>query len=601
MKALEKDRLRRYDSVGDLAADVQRHLDGNVVLACPPSVGYRLRKLVRRNKGLLTTGVLLVITLLIATGVSVSYAIQADQRLAQSRRDSDRALNSLGVVVEQLSSAEFAQIPGVEDSRDAMLQQALSLYEEIVREHNDDPYARQQQALAYGRMSNILDLTGRSEEAETAINQGIALLEERLKTHPNNRSYRKSLAKLLFRRIHLDGRTQTKQLADAGRMLPIYQQLLRTPSNQFVAAVGLARLKIAERLPEDSARAMELIAESIRLPGEHGLSPHPASYIWLAEHAERHGDFPEAEKNYRRGIEGYDANATAGNRVTRGLQAYNCGRLAKLLNALGRFEEGRDFHLRAIGYARNLYEQYGKLPEYEGHVAWYVGNYFKDATTEQQQQEALKLLEEFTVKWPEAALLHSKRADCLAESDDAMAGLSNAIEQFPQQYIYCRRRSVLYLELDEFELALADLKQATDAKPDYYHTRYQLAVMSLSADDRAAYDDACQKMLTDFANSDVPDEMHFAAWTCALTTDAVEDYAPAISLARHCADGEPNHRQFLNGLGAILMRAGKYAEARTQLEKGLAAPDSDSTSPAYAHYFLAMTEHHQGHQQAATQ
>src|SRR5678810_1201609 len=51
MKTLEKDRNRRYETAKDFAADVQRYLGDEPVLACPPSAGYRLRKFARRNKG----------------------------------------------------------------------------------------------------------------------------------------------------------------------------------------------------------------------------------------------------------------------------------------------------------------------------------------------------------------------------------------------------------------------------------------------------------------------------------------------------------------------------------------------------------------------
>jgi WD40 repeat protein/serine/threonine protein kinase/tetratricopeptide (TPR) repeat protein len=50
MKALEKDRGRRYETANGFAMDVQRYLADETVQACPPSVGYRLRKMVRRNK-----------------------------------------------------------------------------------------------------------------------------------------------------------------------------------------------------------------------------------------------------------------------------------------------------------------------------------------------------------------------------------------------------------------------------------------------------------------------------------------------------------------------------------------------------------------------
>ena len=51
MKALEKDRGRRYETANALAQDVQRYLDDLPVLAGPPRAGYRLRKFLRRNKG----------------------------------------------------------------------------------------------------------------------------------------------------------------------------------------------------------------------------------------------------------------------------------------------------------------------------------------------------------------------------------------------------------------------------------------------------------------------------------------------------------------------------------------------------------------------
>src|SRR5579863_5336196 len=50
MKAMEKDRQRRYPSVSELAADIRRHLDDQPVLASPPSPMYKTRKFVRRHK-----------------------------------------------------------------------------------------------------------------------------------------------------------------------------------------------------------------------------------------------------------------------------------------------------------------------------------------------------------------------------------------------------------------------------------------------------------------------------------------------------------------------------------------------------------------------
>ena len=61
MKALEKDRSRRYETANGFAMDVQRYLADEPVLACPPSAGYRLRKFVRRNRALTAAVVLAVV------------------------------------------------------------------------------------------------------------------------------------------------------------------------------------------------------------------------------------------------------------------------------------------------------------------------------------------------------------------------------------------------------------------------------------------------------------------------------------------------------------------------------------------------------------
>ncbi len=63
LKALEKDRTRRYDTANGLARDIQRYLDNEVVEARPPSAGYRIQKLVRRHKGQVIAASLLFLSL----------------------------------------------------------------------------------------------------------------------------------------------------------------------------------------------------------------------------------------------------------------------------------------------------------------------------------------------------------------------------------------------------------------------------------------------------------------------------------------------------------------------------------------------------------
>ncbi len=64
MKAMDKERSRRYDSAKAFADDVQRHLDGDRVLACPPSRGYLFRKFASRHRVAIGTFAVVLIVLL---------------------------------------------------------------------------------------------------------------------------------------------------------------------------------------------------------------------------------------------------------------------------------------------------------------------------------------------------------------------------------------------------------------------------------------------------------------------------------------------------------------------------------------------------------
>jgi serine/threonine protein kinase len=77
MKALEKDRRRRYDSASAFAADINRFLANEFIEARPPSAWYRFRKMVRRNNAALTTGALLAVTLLLGMGICIWQAARA--------------------------------------------------------------------------------------------------------------------------------------------------------------------------------------------------------------------------------------------------------------------------------------------------------------------------------------------------------------------------------------------------------------------------------------------------------------------------------------------------------------------------------------------
>jgi non-specific serine/threonine protein kinase/serine/threonine-protein kinase len=89
LKALEKDRSRRYGSAADLAADVVRYLRNEAVLAVPASLTYRAGKFARRYRGALTAIAACVLMLVLASGVSIWQSIRATKQ--RDRADAEAA------------------------------------------------------------------------------------------------------------------------------------------------------------------------------------------------------------------------------------------------------------------------------------------------------------------------------------------------------------------------------------------------------------------------------------------------------------------------------------------------------------------------------
>jgi tetratricopeptide (TPR) repeat protein len=102
MKALEKDRDRRYPSAEALARDVERYLADEPVEACPPSAGYRLRKLVRRHRAGFAAAGAFALLLIGATGLSAWLAWRA-------KRAEGLALASERAAVEERDEKEKAR------------------------------------------------------------------------------------------------------------------------------------------------------------------------------------------------------------------------------------------------------------------------------------------------------------------------------------------------------------------------------------------------------------------------------------------------------------------------------------------------------------
>ena len=94
LKALHKEPARRYASMEQLSDDLGRYLDGLPVAARTSTVGYRARKFVRRNKGVVVATSLVAAALVVATAVSLRQAHRADEQAEQAEAERVKAIDA---------------------------------------------------------------------------------------------------------------------------------------------------------------------------------------------------------------------------------------------------------------------------------------------------------------------------------------------------------------------------------------------------------------------------------------------------------------------------------------------------------------------------
>ena len=113
MKALEKDRTRRYETANDFAEDIDRYLNGDVVEARPPSAAYKLQKFAQKNRGLVATLTTIAALLVAGVGVSSWFAVKAniakkdsDQKTIEVSKERDRANEKEALARQEANRAD---------------------------------------------------------------------------------------------------------------------------------------------------------------------------------------------------------------------------------------------------------------------------------------------------------------------------------------------------------------------------------------------------------------------------------------------------------------------------------------------------------------
>jgi serine/threonine protein kinase/tetratricopeptide (TPR) repeat protein len=280
MKALEKDRNRRYETASAFAADVERYLHDEPVAACPPSTLYRVGKFVRRRKAALVTTAAISVTLVAAVvGLLIAnYQIATQRNLAereheQSEANFHKARLAVNDYFTLVSESELLDVPGLDDLRKQLLEAALNYYEDFIREHGAASQRRADVAAAHLRVAEITYLNGgSSDQYFPHLRDGVDLIERLIQEHRDTPEVQRQLAGLYVTGKELDISARGSiELQEVARYLEKLAHILE----KFVAD----NPNVPE-LQNDLAGACRFVAQSYSLGDEALPWFEKATRLW---------------------------------------------------------------------------------------------------------------------------------------------------------------------------------------------------------------------------------------------------------------------------------------------------------------------------------
>ncbi len=396
MRALEKDRARRYETADGLARDVDRYLSGEPVEACPTSRLYRLRKFARRQKqalGMAAATVLVLVTAIIGLWVSNVRIAEEEGRTrralaearanletarAQRRRADANVTRALDAVDTMLNRTREQQhdMPPLDEMARKLTEDALALYQGFLQEESSDPELRRHTGLARVRMGGIYHTLGQHTRAASAARQGIDLYKALTAEFPDEPDYRSELAgglrtfanilrQLPERRqeaealLHQALVLQIKLVEDFPRNRDYRSTLVEAyHSLGYVLSSGGQLQEAEEAYGQALELQRKLVAEfPSEISHQHALSTFLSSNGVLLRSANR---LPEAERAYREALAILARMPTDWDLRSSFARAH--GHLGLVLRQLGRAKEAEKSTRDALAIRKALAAKSGSRP-----------------------------------------------------------------------------------------------------------------------------------------------------------------------------------------------------------------------------------------------
>ncbi len=341
MKAIEKDRTRRYGSAKDLADDIQRYLNNKPIEARPPSIPYILNKFIHRNRGAVAA-LLIIIVIIIAAIISLSIQntrIKEERDRANIEAEKSHQVSEFLVNLFQMSDPGEA-LGNTITARELLDQGAADIDDKLM----DQPEIQAELMNTMGKVYQSLglyDLAGSLLEKALAKRRGIFNND-----HLDIAATLENLAILEWNQGNYDtAETHFKESLD------IRFRLLG--EENLEVATGLNNLGVLYATQGELEKSEPFIRESLSLRRKLLDSDHPdlaESINNLANILYNMGNLDAAEVLYRESLE-LDRKLLGDNHPNLAISLNN---LAALLGSKKDFEGAESFYKESLEMRRRL-------------------------------------------------------------------------------------------------------------------------------------------------------------------------------------------------------------------------------------------------------
>jgi serine/threonine protein kinase len=499
MKCLEKDRNRRYETANGLAQDVERYLRDEPVLACPPSRWYRLRKFAHRNKAPLTAAAAVLVALGVGTGAvwqqrqeAVRERDNANAYRAKAETSARQAHQAVDRYYTRVSENMLLSEPTLEPLRQQLLNDALSYYQEFVRQETGDPETLAELAAANLRITNMGYALGGQEDWLIALRRATEAVEQLLQTNariPDSASLRTGVIRPVA--VGLSTPHPEEAIRIATRYCTAWEELVRreptVPGYRNDLALGYVLLTLANIRSDQFAAAVASAQRTRELLGglvaEHPEVPHYRYSLALSRMLEAIaltglGQVAAAEGAERQSFElgrGLAADFPAVSRYQE-LHRWAIRMAARNRERLGRFPEAEASRRQALQIDEGLLQHHPTVPRYRGYLLsgyrlladmlWALGRQEEASKAYRQAMAAAGAAETPGLQDELAWLLATCPDPQVRDPDRAVALATRLLERAPDDPVYLATLGAAHYARGDYRSGAGALTKAAEL-PSY--------------------------------------------------------------------------------------------------------------------------------------